>query len=169
MKGNSNMKFRMRASFTGFLAVVLISCMLSACGSTEQADELSAYHGSVDSFFDKVAACSDYIDTIDPDSEDAPGQFLAAVDELKAAIDDGAQLDAPEEFENAQEMCRQAAFYMDAAAEQYHLAFESEAFDSQAFANAQDYMNESFGRLDYMVTFLHGEIPEGMTVTEDTE
>ncbi len=163
------MKISTRASFSGITAAVLISFMLTACGSPEQAGELSAYRDNMTAMFDRVASCSGSISSIDPESEEAPAQLLEAVDELKTVLDEGAEIPAPGEFENAQEMCRQAAFYMDAAAEQYHLAFESEAFDSQAFANAQDYMSESYGRLDYMVTFLHGEIPEGMEVKEETQ
>ena len=165
-----NMRMKNLSKFLTML--IICSLLLVGCGNNSQeAQALDTYREQVESLFDTLSDYDNVLQAIDPASEDAPSQMLETIDALQAKLKEAAALEAPEEFENAQEMCRQASFYMDAAAEQYHIAFDSEEFNHTAFENAQDYYLEAGGRIGYMITFLHGEIPEGMDVVyeEDTE
>lgn len=51
----------------------------------------------------------------------------------------------------------------------FHTAYEGEAFDAASEQAAREYYERTNVRLQYIITILHGEIPEGEGVTYTEE
>lgn len=147
-----------------FPVLILLLLSLAGCGSTE-ADEITVYREAMSSYFDRLSEKMSDLDVIESSSPSAREELLAVIDDLKQIMDDAVLIPVPDEFVNAGEMTKEAAKYMDLSAEQYHLALDDPAsFDEAAFDYAGQYYNIVGIRLQYLVSFLHGETPEGLDI-----
>ena len=144
---------------------VFVFC-LCACG--KGSSELETYKTSMQTFFTEVANCNDAMNSIDPNADDAPAQLLANIDKLNASFTAMAALEVPSDFKAAEGLADEAADYMNKAAISYHEAYDGE-FNADAEATAGEYYERAFVRVQYIVSILHGEIPEGDGVTVTTQ
>jgi hypothetical protein len=79
-----------------------------------------------------------------------------------------ASYDVPKEFKAAEALADEAADNMTKAALSYHEAYDGD-FNADAESTASQYYERAFVRIQYIVTILHGEIPEGDGVTVTTQ
>ena len=151
---------------TMFLVTSML--MISLCACSKGNSELEAYKTSMETFFTEVASCNDAMNSIDPNADDAPAQLLSYIDKLNASFTTMAGLEVPGEFKAAEALADEAADYMNKAAISYHEAYDGE-FNADAESTASQYYERAFIRVQYIVSILHGEIPEGEGVTVTTQ
>ena len=150
------------------ISVFCLLCMVifSGCGKEEALDE---YQADMTTFFEHIVAYNDGMNSIDASSEDAVGQLLAYLDQLRDEITWMAELEAPEQFSAAESLADEADENMKQAVELYHRAYEGEFFDEALAQAAREYYDRANIRIQYILTILHGEIPEGEGVTYTEE
>lgn len=130
----------------------------TACGEDET---LNAYLEDMNTFFSRMAEYNEKINGIDRDSETALPELLGYLDELEEDIAWMADLEVPEQFSAAESLADEAAENMKQAVELFHKACEGEQFDDATAQAAIEYYNRTNIRIKYIITILHGEIPEG--------
>lgn len=130
----------------------------TACGENET---LNAYLEDMNTFFARAAEYNEKINAIDRDSETALPELLGYLDELEEDIAWMADLEVPEQFSAAESLADEAAENMKQAVELFHKACEGEQFDDATAQAAIEYYNRTNIRIQYIITILHGEIPEG--------
>lgn len=136
--------------------------VLSACGED---DTLDAYLEDMNTFFSRAAEYNEKMNAIDRDSDTAMVELLGYLDALKEDIAWMAQLEVPEQFSAAESLADEAAENMEQAVSLFHKACEGEKFDDATAQAAIEYYNRTNIRIQYIITILHGEIPEGEGVT----
>lgn len=157
----------LKKTISFFCGILLAAAMIfTGCGSGGNQTALEQYRDKMNTFFDNLATCRDEYESIDPSSDGAPKQLLAVIDEMTGYISDAASVSAPDEFVNVEECAKDAAQYMQRAQTLFHQALDdSENFDPDTFKQAQEFYETANQRVGYMVSFLHGETPEGVTIT----
>lgn len=150
----------------GICAGLICVLMLTACGSDET---LTAYQEDMTTFFEHVAAYNDGMNSIDASSEDAAQQLLGYLDQLESEITWMAELEVPEQFSAVDSLADEADENMKQAVELYHQAYDGEAYDEAVAEAAREYYDRANIRIQYIITILHGEIPEGDGVTYTEE
>ncbi len=145
---------------------VLCGILLTACGQDE---ELAAYQEDMDMFFEHIAAFNDGMNAIDASSADAKSQLLSYLDDLQAEFTWMAGLDVPDEFSAVDSLADEADENMQQAVSLYHRAYEAETFDEPVAQAAREYYDRANIRIQYIISILHGEIPEGEGVTYTEE
>lgn len=147
-------------------AVVLCGILLAACGQDE---ELAVYQENMNTFFEHIAAYNENMNSIDASSEDATGQLLSYLDQLQAEFTWMAELAVPDEFSAVDSLADEADENMRQAVALYHSAYEAEVFDEPMAQAAREYYDRANIRIQYIVSILHGEIPEGEGITYTEE
>lgn len=140
--------------------------MLTACGEDE---ELTAYQEDMTTFFEHVAAFNDNMNSIDASAEDAASQLLSYLDQLQSEFEWMAGLEVPDRFSAVDSLADEADENMKQAVALYHQAYEAEVFDEAVAQAAREYYDRANIRIQYIITILHGEIPEGEGVTYTEE
>lgn len=147
-------------------AAVICGFLLTACGEDEA---LTSYQEDMNTFFEKAASYNDNMNSIDPNSEDAVSQLLAYLDGLQNEITWMAELEVPEQFSAAESLADEADENMKEAVSLFHSAYEGDSYDEALGQAAYEYYERANIRIQYIITILHGEIPEGEGVTYTQE
>ena len=145
--------------------ISLLIFSLCACSKNE---ELETYKADMETFFTEVSNCNEAMNRIDPNDDDAPAQLLAYIDKLNESFGVMAALEVPQDFQAVEALADEAYDNMTRAALSYHEAYDGE-FNADAEATASQYYERAFVRVQYIITILHGEIPEGEGVTVTTQ
>lgn len=154
----------MRCKIIG--ACLFLVLLFTACGEDET---LSAYLEDMNTFFSRAAEYNEKMNAIDRDSDTALLELLGYLDALEEDIAWMAELEVPEQFSAAESLADEAAENMKQAVELFHKACEGEQFDDATAQAAIEYYNRTNIRIQYIITILHGEIPEGEGVTYTEE
>ena len=154
--------YRAMILFTAFLCVTL----LTACGQDE---ELTTYQEDMNTFFEHIADYNDGMNAIDASAEDAEDQLLSYLDQLQAEFTWMAELTVPDEFSAIDSLADEADENMKQAVSLYHRAYEAEVFDEPVAEAAREYYDRANIRIQYIISILHGEIPEGEGITYTEE
>lgn len=141
---------------------LFLALFFTACGEDET---LTAYMEDMNTFFSRAAEYNEKMNAIDRDSDTALPELLGYLDALEEDIAWMAELEVPEQFSAAESLADEAAENMKQAVELFHRACEGETFDDAAVQAAIEYYNRTNIRIRYIITILHGEIPEGEGVT----
>lgn len=147
-------------------AVLLCGILLTACGQDE---ELTAYQEDMNTFFEHIAAYNDNMNAIDASAADAKEQLLSYLDQLQAEFTWMAELTVPDQFSAVDSLADEADENMRQAVALYHSAYEAEEFDEPKAEAAREYYDRANVRIQYIVSILHGEIPEGEGITYTEE
>ena len=140
--------------------LLLSSALLMSC-SSENAEELQSYKGEMEQFFASVSEIGDRMDAIDTDSEDYKEQLIAQLDRLEEAFQSMAELEVPEKFESLGDLPDEAAENLTKASELYEQVLQDDSFKEELADAADEYYDRANQRIRYIITILHGEIPEG--------
>ncbi len=151
--------------FTLFLSIILLT--LSGCGKENQA--LNTYKEEMTSFCNDIQEQNDVINAIDPDSESATDDLLAALDTLNEKFTYLAEMEVPEQFSSIESLADEAGSYMSDAVTMYHEAFEAEEFDTAMLEAANENYERAIKRVQYIGDILMGNIPDGEDVTVTDE
>lgn len=169
MTGNgvSNLRDIFRCNKIMILCTVLLcGVLLTACGQDE---ELTAYQKDMNTFFEHIASYHEGMNAIDASAPDAKNQLLSYLDQLQAEFTWMAELTVPDEFSAVDSLADEADENMRQAVSLYHSAYEAEIFDEPMAQAAREYYDRANIRIQYIISILHGEIPEGEGITYTEE
>jgi hypothetical protein len=156
----------LNSRYTTACAALLCGLFLTACGNDEA---LTEYQDNMTTFFEEVSACNDGMNSIDVSSDDAVDQLLAYLDQLNDEVAWMAELEVPEQFSAVDSLADEASENMQQAVELYHQVYENDEYDEAVAEAAREYYDRANIRIQYIITILHGEIPEGDGVTYTEE
>lgn len=139
---------------------------LTACGQDET---LTAYQEDMSTFFERAAEYNDKMNAIDRDSDTAVVELLGYLDSFAEDIEWMAGLEVPGQFSAVESLADEADENMKEAVALFHTAYDGESFDDPSYQAALEYYDRTNLRLQYIITILHGEIPEGEGVTYTEE
>ncbi len=155
---------------SGFLylsACLLLAGTLSGCGSNA---ELENYKANMNQFFENVKVFDSSINAIqNPESDQAVTELLALLDSMDTSFQQMASLEVPDCFPGVDELADDASMYMSEAVSYYHMAYEGGDFDASLEDAARQNYVIANTRLQYIVSILHGDIPEEIFTYEDTD
>ena len=100
------------------------------------------------------------INAIDPESDTAVSELLSLLDSMDKSFSQMASLEVPDGFPGVEQLADEASEYMTEAVSYYHQAFEGEEYDSVLADVAKQNYDRANVRLQYIVSILHGDIPE---------
>ncbi|MDE5940373.1 MAG: hypothetical protein K2H37_15010 [Lachnospiraceae bacterium] len=137
---------------------LLFAFALTACGENE---ELTAYQEDMNTFFERAAEYNDKMNAIDRESDTAVIELLGYLDAFAEDIQWMAELTVPEQFSAVESLADEADENMKEAVALFHAAYDGEAYDEGSEQAALEYYDRTNIRIQYIITILHGEIPEG--------
>ena len=140
--------------------------MLAGCGKDQA---LEQYQTDMTTFFEQISMYNDGMNSIDASAEDATDRILDYLDKVEEEISWMAQLEVPSQFSAVESLADEADENMKQAVALYHQAYEGDTFDEAVAQAAKEYYDRANIRIQYIITILHGEIPEGEGVTYTEE
>ncbi len=146
--------------------VLLCGILITACGQDE---ELTAYQEDMNTFFEHIASYHEGMNAIDASAPDAKEQLLSYLDQLQAEFTWMAELTVPDAFSAVDSLADEADENMQQAVALYHSVYETEVFDEPTAQAAREYYDRANIRIQYIISILHGEIPEGEGITYTEE
>ena len=147
------------------LLFICIIC-LTGCGQDEA---LETYKADMETFFSNISEINDNMNSIDVSEDGYVTRILECLDELDEEVAWMAELEVPEEFSAVDSLADEASENMAQAVSYYHVAYEGEEYDANMEEAAHEYYNRANTIIQYIITILHGEIPEGEGVTYTQE
>ena len=148
------------------LTTLLFAFLLTACGENE---ELTAYQEDMNTFFERASEYNDKMNAIDRESDTAVIELLGYLDAFAEDIQWMAELEVPEQFSAVESLADEADENMKEAVALFHTAYDGETYDEGSEQAALEYYNRTNIRIQYIITILHGENPEGEGVTYTEE
>ena len=150
-----------------FSLYTLFAYTLTGCGKE---DELENYKANMNQFFENVRVFDAPINAIEnPESDQAVSELLTLLDSMDTSFQQMAALEVPDCFPGVEELADDASMYMSEAVSYYHMAYEGGGFD----ASLEDVAMQNYAfantRLQYIISILHGDIPEEIFTYEDEE
>lgn len=150
-----------------FAFCMMFACMLTGCGKN---NELEYYKANMNQFFENIRIFDSSINAIqNPESDQAVEELLSLLDAMDTSFQQMASLDVPDCFPGVDELADDASMYMSEAVSYYHMAYEGGSFD----ASLEDVARQNYvfanTRLQYIISILHGDIPEEIFTYEDTD
>ena len=145
---------------------LFFTLLFTACGQDE---ELTAYQEDMNTFFERAKEYNDKMNAIDSASDTAVIELLGYLDAFAEDIEWMAGLEVPNQFSAVESLADEADENMKEAVALFHAAYEGDTFDEPSEQAAREYYDRTNIRLQYIISILHGEIPEGEGVTYTEE
>lgn len=145
---------------------LFFTLLFTACGQDE---ELTAYQEDMNTLFERAKEYNDKMNAIDSASDTAVIELLGYLDAFAEDIEWMAGLEVPNQFSAVESLADEADENMKEAVALFHAAYEGDTFDEPSEQAAREYYDRTNIRLQYIITILHGEIPEGEGVTYTEE
>lgn len=149
-----------------FGSCLFLMILLTACGQDEALD---TYQEDMNTFFERAAEYNEKMNAIDQNSDTKTVELLGYLDAFAEDIEWMAGLEVPSQFSVVESLADEADENMKEAVALFHAAYDGEAFDEASEQAAREYYERTNVRLQYIITILHGEIPEGEGVTYTEE
>lgn len=150
------------------VCMLLLSCIffltLTGCGTDT---EIEKYKANMNQFFENIKIFDSSINAIDPNSETATTELLALLDSMNTSFSQMASLDVPDGFPGVAELADEASEYMTEAVSYYHQAYEADPYDAALEEVARQNYERANVRVQYIVSILHGDIPEEIYTYEE--
>lgn len=149
---------------------ILLLTLVFLTGCTEQVDntpQLKAYKASMTTFFEELEKIDADINTIDPADQDSIDQLFKQFDALEAQFKKLSEIEVPEEYISNKALGQQAYEYMVQANEYLHQSFTDTSYNQNVLDAALECYRRANKRVQFIITILHGEIPQddGVTVS----
>lgn len=148
-----------------FFSVCFIIFSLSGCGKDAKIEN---YKANMNQFFENIRIFDSSINAIDPNSETATTELLSLLDSMNTSFSQMASLEVPDSFPGVEDLATQASEYMSEAVTFYHQAYDGE-YDATLEDVARQNYERANVRLQYIVSILHGVIPEEIYTYEDEQ
>ena len=153
-----NLKYNLLILLTG------ITLFMTGCKNNP---ELDAYKANMEQFFENIKVFDSAINSIDPLAETASSDLLNILDSMETSFSQMASLEVPDNFPGVEDLADEASSYMTEAVSCYHQAFEGESYNASMADVAKQNYDRANVRIQYIISILHGEIPEEIYVYED--
>jgi len=140
------------------LTTLSLAFSLTACGEDP---ELTKFKNEMDAFCSAIAEIHEGINSIDVTEDGYREELLEYLDQAEDEFTKLANTPIPEEFAYIEELVQSASDDMTQAVSQFHEAFGVDSYNEYTFEYANEYYQRAYKRLTYIITLLHGEIPEG--------
>lgn len=160
-------KFHRKHSVLTIFSIMILSFSLLFTGCDKKNQELENYKANMNQFFENIKVYNDSINSIDPKSDTAVSDLLALLDSMDTSFAQMASLTVPDGFPGVDQLAAEASENMSQAVSYYHQAFEGEEYDASLADVAKQYYDRANVRLQYIVSILHGDIPEEIYTYED--
>lgn len=160
-----NLRFPFKYIFRSFLLCIV---MLSLTGCGKKDAKIENYKANMNQFFENIKIFDSSINAIDPNSETATTELLSLLDSMNTSFSQMASLEVPESFPGVEDLATQASEYMSEAVSFYHQAYDGEYDATLEDVARQNYERANI-RLQYIVSILHGDIPEEIYTYEDDQ
>lgn len=147
------------------LLVFLAAFMITGC---QKNTELEHYKANMNQFFENIKVIDSSINGIDPYSETAVPELLGLLDTMNTSFEQMASLSVPDGFPGVEELADEASEYMSEAVSYYHQAYEGDYNANLEDVARQNYERANI-RFQYIVSILHGDIPEEIYTYEEEE
>lgn len=149
------------------LYAVTISACLSGCGSSSDAEkELADFSSKISDFTEYMKEVDTQINSLDVTDKASIDDLLTILDDMDEEFKKLAEIDAPPQYQDVENLADEASENMSLAVSCYHSFFENEMFSEQDAANAYEYYSRAMKRVKYIGYMLTGgEIPEDENVT----
>ncbi|MBE5868027.1 MAG: hypothetical protein E7293_03590 [Lachnospiraceae bacterium] len=147
----------MKHRFLTLLLSIILCLSLTACGEDP---ELTKFKKELDNFCSQIEEIDAGMNNIDASSETAKEDLLDYLDRADDNFKKLANLSVPEEFAYIEELADKASEDMTQAVTLYHDSFSNNSFNEYTFDYASEYYKRAFKRLTYIITLLHGDVPE---------
>ena len=141
----------LKKKFLGIIMAVSLAFSLTACGEDPELVK----------FKNEIAKIDEGINNIDVTEEGYREELLDYLDKAEDQFKKLANTSIPEEFSYIEELVQSACDDMTQAVEQFHEAFGADSYNEYTFDYANEYYQRAYKRLTYIITLLHGDIPEG--------
>lgn len=151
----------MKAKITTLLFALMGVCVLTGCGKNE---ELDTFKEQMDSFCNTIVEIDGNMNSIDASSEDATEILLSNLDDLDVAFQELADYPVPDEFSYIETLADEASENMSEAVKLYHEAFSNDSYNEYTAGYAEEYYARAYKRVKYIITMLHGEMPDDENV-----
>lgn len=151
------------------LTVLSLCFTFTGCGEDP---ELAKFKNEMNAFCAEIADIDAGINSIDAESETAKDELLEYLDKANDSFKKLANMSIPEEFSYLEELADKASEDMTEAVNMYHDAFSNHSYNEYTYDYAGEYYKRAYKRLTYIISLLHGEIPEGdsgVTVYDEDE
>lgn len=147
------------------LCMTLLSVLIFAgCGNNA---ELDTYKTNMNQFFENLETYDAEINAINPESESAVTELLIILDAMDNSFSQMAELPVPEDFAGVEELADEASSYMAEAVSYYHQAFADDTYNPSLADVAKQNYDRANLRIQYIISILHGDIPEEIYTYED--
>lgn len=146
------------------LGMICFSFLLTGCGNKAALDN---YKANMTQFFENMKIYDSSINAIDVNSDTAVSELLTLLDSMDKSFAQMASLEVPEGFPGVDELADEASEYMTEAVSYYHQAFEGEEYNSSLADVAKQNYDRANLRIQYILSILHGDIPEEIYTYED--
>lgn len=140
------------------ITALSLAFSLTACGEDP---ELAKFKSDMEAFCEAIADIHEGINSIDVTQEGYREELLEYLDKAEDEFTKLANTPIPEEFSYISELVQSASDDMTQAVSQFHEAFGVDSYNEYTFDYANEYYQRAYKRLTYIITLLHGEIPEG--------
>ena len=149
------------------LFTVTMSACLFGCGSSSDAEkELADFSAKISDFTEYIKEANDQMNNLDATDKASIDELLSILDEMDNEFKQLAEIDAPTQYQDVENLADEASENMSLAVSSYHSFFESETFSEYDAANAYEYYTRAMKRVKYIGYMLTGgEIPEDENVT----
>lgn len=149
-----------------FITLILPACLFCACGRDAGLDR---FYSEMEEFTRKAEEDFSALNAVDPDSETAVEDMLAAMDELAVTFQELSDMEVPDEFSSIEDLADDAGSYMKEAASLYHEAYADGTYAANVAEAAQENYKRAVKRMEYISIVLQGEMPTDEDVTITTE
>lgn len=146
-----------------FLLSILTILSFSACG--KNTDQIVAFQNKLYSTISEIESLHNELNTLDVTASGAVSTAIDKLSDLDNAFKDLAAIDiVDEEFAYLADLADEGSEYMSQAYKLFHETYTSNKLDEQNADLAYKYLERATTRVRVIVSLLHGEIPDGVTV-----
>lgn len=140
------------------LTALTLAFSMVACGEDP---ELAKFKTEMESFCNAIADIHEGINSIDVKAEGYREELLDYLDRAEDEFTKLANTSIPDEFAYISDLVQGASEDMTTAVNQFHEAFGTDSYNEYTFDYANEYYQRAYKRLTYIITLLHGEVPDG--------
>lgn len=147
----------MKNKFLIILSFLVLAISITGCGKDP---ELTKFRKELDSFFATLADLDNSINTIDPESITATTELLGYLDQVDEQFKILAAISVPDKFSYLDPLMDEASSYMSEAVASYHEAYSNNSYNEYTAAYAYENYSRAYKRVQYVITVLHGDMPQ---------
>lgn len=135
--------------------LLLVLALLQGCGQTgKDTEAIDTYRTETESALAEISSAYDRLEALDKEDAADTDEFLTAIDNLRAAMEKAAAIEAPEAFSDAQSLLQKASSDMNKAADDFSSALSSDSPDEDLLKQASSEYRTAQDTLQSAITSL---------------